>query len=73
MANNRKTTKGRNRIQVIYSEPRRVFIERYLTPKGERLLKQGVLTKKEADEKYGKNRYRINTEAHPVKLIKHKY
>ena len=70
MANNRKTTNGR-RNQVVYSEPQKLFVEKYLSPKGKRLLMNKEITKTEAWLKYGKNRYRINPNARPVKVIKH--
>ena len=70
MGNNRKTTRGRKK-QIIYSEPRKIFVEQYLAPKGEKLLLSGKITKKEAWEKYGKNRYKINPSATPIKTINH--
>lgn len=57
--------------QIIYSEPRRILVERYLSPKGTRLLKTKEITKKEVWEKYGKNRYALNVNAKPVKVIAH--
>lgn len=88
MANNRKTTNGRQKVkmtylknginvtskgtpQTVYSEPRRVFKEKYLTPKGKRLLANKEISKKEAWEKYGKKRYTINPNAKPIKVIVH--
>ena len=72
MANNRKTTRGRkNQIQIVYSEPRRIFKERYITDHMlEKAIRQG-LSKKEALSKYGKNRYVNNPNAVPVKTIIH--
>ena len=61
------------RRQYVYSEPRRVFVEKYLTAKGKRLLANAT-TKKEKNAinaKYSKNRYRINKDARVVKFIIH--
>lgn len=81
MANNRKSLSRRkngklvstsNQIkQIIYSEPRRIFKERYITDHMlEKAIRQG-LSKKEALDKYGKNRYVNNPNAVPVKTIIH--
>ena len=61
------------RKQVVYSEPRRILVEEYLTPKGERLmaLAKTKAERKEIKAKYGKNRYKVNPNAKPVKLIIH--
>jgi hypothetical protein len=59
--------------QMIMSAPRRMFVGKYLTPKGEKLL-LSAKTKAEKNaiwEKYGKNRYQLNPESRPVKLIYH--
>ena len=59
--------------QIIYSEPRKTFKEKYLSPKGELLIKSAK-TKAEKDAiwaKYGKNRYTINPNAKPIKTIVH--
>lgn len=72
MANNRKMTKCR-RKQIIWSEPRKVFVEKYLTKTGKKQLALAK-TKKEKDAvwaKYGKNRYRINKNAKIIKIITH--
>ena len=70
MANNREP-KNRRKDQVVYSEPRKIFVKKYLTPKGQGLLLSKQITKKEAWEKYGKNRYKINPNAKPIKMISH--
>lgn len=72
MANNRKTTRGR-KTQVIYSAPRRIFKEKYLTPKGLKLLaaSKDPRERKIIRSKYTKNRYTINPDAQPIKLIRH--
>ena len=66
-----KLKKVKKYTQIIYSEKRKKFIENYLSPKGQRLVKEGKLTKEEATKKYGKNRYRVNLNAKPVKTINH--
>jgi hypothetical protein len=61
------------RKQIVLSAPRKIFVERYLTPKGKRMMTLAS-SRKEKDAvwaKYGKNRYRINSDAIPVKVIKH--
>ena len=68
--NNRKNEQ--KSVQVIYSEPKKVLVGRYIT---DHMLEKAIragLTKKKALELYGKNRYRINTNAVPVKIITHK-
>lgn len=57
--------------QVIYSQPRKIFVKRYLTAKGVRLVNAGTITPEEADNKYGKNLYRLNPNAKPIKTIDH--
>lgn len=62
------------RKQIVYSKPRKILVEKYLSPKGEKLMRLAT-TKKEKDEiwnKYGKNRYRNNPESKPIKIIVHK-
>ncbi len=61
-----------DREQIIYSEPRRLFVKRYLTAKGVREVNAGYITPEEADRKYGKNRYRLNPNARPIRKIFHK-
>lgn len=60
-----------NNVQIIYSEPQKIFKEDYLSPKGKRLLKEDNLSREEIIEKYGKKRYTINHDAKPKKQIKH--
>lgn len=79
MANNRKTTRGRNNIsathvqrtQVVYSEPQKLFKEEYLTPKGQALLRSNVISKDEAWSKYGKKRYVNNPNAIAIRIVTH--
>ena len=66
-----RRNKVKKNVQIVYSEKRKVFVKRYLSPKGKRLVNEGKLTVKEADEKYGKNKYRINENAKPIKQITH--
>lgn len=67
---NRKATKGRIK-QTVYSEPRRIFKERYITDHMlEKAIRMGM-SKKEAFKIYSKNRYTINKNAKPVKVIEH--
>lgn len=70
LSRRKKVTKVDN-MQVVYSEPRKVFKEKYLSPKGEELLSLGLIEKKEAWKKYGKNRYTVNPKAKPVNIIFH--
>ena len=60
------------KLQIIYSQPKKILVGRYLSPKGERLVSEGLLTKEQADAKYGKNRYTIDPNAQPIKMIKHR-
>ena len=82
MANNRKTTRGRKKdqhySQVVMSAPSKILVERYLSPKGEKLLILNPKDKKIIWAKYGKNRYRSNPDAIPcrnkiggLKIIQH--
>ncbi len=71
MAKNRETRKKGRKVQVVYSKSRKKFVERYLTPKGSILLATKQITKKDAWERYGKNRYVIDPEAVPVGIIYH--
>ena len=57
-------------IQLIRTQPIRKLVGRYLTNKGKRLVAEGVLTPKQADEKYGKNRYTVNPDSKPFKKYK---
>ena len=51
------------RHQIVYSQPRRVFNEKYLTPKGVLALSKAKNRAERAGiwRKYGKNRYKLNT------------
>ena len=82
MANNRKTTRGRKKdqhySQVVMSAPSKLFVERYLSPKGKKLLILNPKDKKIIWAKYGKNRYRSNPTSYPcrnmiggLKIIQH--
>ena len=68
--NNRKNEQSS--IQIIWSEKRLILKEKYLTNKGKLLLKAGVITKKDAWNRYGKNRYNVNPNAIAIKVITHK-
>jgi hypothetical protein len=62
--------------QTVYTEPRRILKEKYLTAKGKRVLAGELvngkkLTKDEVWAKYGKNRYTINPNAKLLKTIIH--
>jgi hypothetical protein len=73
MANQRKITNGRRR-QIVMSAPTKLFVERYLTNKGKYML-VNAKTRAEKDAvwaRYGKNKYRNNPEAVPVKCIFHR-
>ncbi len=83
MAKSNRPRRSNQKTQIIYSEPLREFKERYLTPKGKRVLAAGVIadrnsetgfrkiTEKEVWEKYGKNRYTENPNAKPKKVVIH--
>ena len=69
--NNRKSGDSR-RVQLIYDEPVKVFVERYIT---DHMLEKAIgmgLSKKAALAKYGKNRYRNNPNAKVSRIIIHK-
>lgn len=66
--NNRKASKARKK-QTVMSEPLKIFDRQYLTKKGERLKAEGA-SKKELKE-YTKNRYVLNPNARPVKVLTH--
>jgi hypothetical protein len=68
---NRTRNRSKKNVQKIWSEPRKVFIERYLSPKGVKLLAKKEISKEEAWEKYGKNRYKINRNAKLLYTIVH--
>ncbi len=70
--NNRAITNSK-RVQLIYDEPVKIFVERYITDHClEKAIRLG-LSKKAALARYGKNRYRVNPEAKVSKIIIHKY
>jgi hypothetical protein len=83
MANNRQTLLGRKKIQIIYSEPRLILKESYITKKGNNLRNalnnEGLSSRSkeykqrlaEINAKYVKNRYVFNPKAMPVKTIIH--
>ena len=97
MKNNGQHTKNyKKKFQVVLSEKRKVFKEKYLTEKGNSKLKNELIKitffkrllmffgfkfdnvllhnqniKEETWNKYGKNRYVINKNAKPIKIIKH--
>jgi len=70
MAKTRQAQYSR-RLQVVFSKPRKTFKERYLTAKGQMLLKTKQISKTEAWERYGKNRYVLDPKAKPVRNIHH--
>lgn len=72
MAQSKSSRKKQYYEQIVYDRPRKVFKEKYLTKKGKRLLMNKEITKKEAWEKYGKNRYTIDPEAKPIRVITHR-
>jgi hypothetical protein len=64
--------------QVVMSAPSKIFVERYLSPKGKKLLAINPKNKKNIWDKYGKNRYKKNPDSIPcrnkiggLKIIKH--
>lgn len=68
--NNRKIGNSK-RVQLIYDEPVKIFVERYIT---DHMLEKAIsrgLSKKKALELYGKNRYRKNTNTKIIKVIIH--
>ena len=68
--NNRKN--NQRSIQIVYSEKPKVFIGKYIT---DHMLEKAIhagMTKKQALEAYGKNRYRVNPSAKALKIITHK-
>ncbi len=66
-----RRTKISKNVQIVYSEKRKVFVKRYLSPKGQRLVDEFALTEERADRRYGKNKYRINENAKPIGKIIH--
>ncbi len=70
---NKRPRKPQSRVQVVYSGPKRIFKERYLTKKGKELMFSAV-SKKDKDAiwaKYGKNKYIDNPDAKPVFQLTH--
>ena len=68
--NNRKN--DQKTIQIIWSEPKKILVSRYIT---DHMLEKCIyagMTKKKALEIYGKNRYRINPNAVAIRIITHK-
>jgi hypothetical protein len=74
MGKNKKSNNTRKKtsyIQIVYSEPKYILKERYVTDYMlEKAIRNGM-SKAEALDKYGKNRYMINPNAIPLKEIKH--
>jgi hypothetical protein len=72
MPNNRKATRSR-RKQVVYSQPQWILVGSYLSPKGQRLFNIARRTdaKELIERQFSKNRYRLNPDAHVVKIINH--
>ena len=77
MADNSKlslSSQRKGKMQVIMSEPSKVFVEEYLTKRGEKLansLAIGKIDMKDINNRYKKNRYKKNPNAKPLKTIKH--
>lgn len=71
VSKNRK--KRNNKQQIVFSEPRKIFVETYLTPKGQKLIKKtkSKVQKQLVNLKYQKNRYKTNPYAKPVRTIFH--
>jgi len=67
----KQTGTRKSRIQVVYSAPLKIFVEKYLSKSIQRRVLNKEFSKKYAMKRYGKNRYRINPEAYPVKVIRH--
>jgi hypothetical protein len=59
-------------VQTVYSEPRRILTGTRITAKGKELMKKGTLTRYYAKKKYGKNVYKDNPKAMPIKVIHHR-
>ncbi len=71
---NKRPRKPQSRVQVVYSGPKRIFKEKYLTKKGKELMLTAT-TKKEKEAiwaKYGKNKYVDNPKAKPVFELTHR-
>ena len=68
---NNRASNNTRRVQVIYDEPVKIFVERYIT---DHMLEKSIrlgLSKKAALELYGKNSYRKNPNAKVSKIIIH--
>lgn len=66
--------KSTEKIQIVYSEKRKIFKEKYLTKKG-KVLMLTAKTKQEKEEvwkKYGKNKYINNPNSVPIGQIIHR-
>lgn len=68
------------RDQYVLSQKGKVLVEKYLTKKGQTILLLPALPESKKEKKarvdaiwakYGKNRYRVNPDAHIVKRITH--
>lgn len=73
MANVKRPIKRSNK-QVIYNAPRRIFVESYLTPKGEVEMAEAITPEQMeiVNVKYRKNRYKRNPLCtHVVRIISH--
>ena len=57
--------------QFIQNQEEYLSIDIYISEKGLRLIKEGMLTKEQADKKYGRNRYGLNENAKPIRTIVH--
>ena len=68
--NNRKN--DQRTIQVIWSEPKRILVGRYLSKSARKRAELEHLSVDSALELYGKNRYKVNPNAKAVKIIIHK-
>lgn len=67
-------TKNKNkrfRYQDVYDRPQYKLIGKRLTKKGQRLLDNKEISKEEAYEKYGRNKYELDPEAIYLKTIRH--
>lgn len=73
MARSDRPRKSAKRVQIIYSEPVKLFKEKYLTPKGEKLMltAKTKAEKQKIWDKYGKNKYINNPNAKPIGQITH--
>lgn len=68
-------TKNKNkkfRYQDVYDRPQYKLVGKILTKKGQRLLDNKEISKEEAYEKYGRNKYKLDPEAVYLKTIRHR-